>query len=101
MRTHEVLQDKETGKRKYLTKEEYLIKGKDFINEYVLPHIGYGEVGDNRVKAYHVGYMVNRLVSAYVGKIPCDDRDHLENKRFDLAGPLMATLLKKYASTFL
>jgi len=95
----ELRQDEETGQRFHQSEDNSLAKGKAFVDEQVLPHLG---IGSQRIKEYpakalHLGYMVNGLISAYMGRIPCDDRDHLENKRFEMAGPLMASLLKKYA----
>ena len=39
--------------------------------------------------------MVHKLLSASLGRIKEDDRDHLMNKRMDLAGPLIASLFKQ------
>ena len=39
-------------------------------------------------------YMVNRLLSAALGRRELDDRDHYGNKRLDLAGPLLAFLFR-------
>lgn len=74
--------------------EEVSCHGRRVIDGEVLPALGCEETCD-RLKGHHIGYMVNRLVFAYLGRIPCDDRDHLQNKRFDLAGPLLATLFKR------
>jgi len=38
--------------------------------------------------------MVNRLLSAALGRRELDDRDHYGNKRLDLAGPLLAFLFR-------
>lgn len=79
------------------SRAEVIIHAEEVICEEVLPALGTEKL-HNRVKGYHIGYMVNRLIYAYLGRIPCDDRDHLKNKRFDLAGPLLATLFKSYAN---
>lgn len=74
--------------------EEIAYHGRKIISEEVLPGLGTERICD-RIKGFHLGYMVNRLIFAYLGRIHCDDRDHLQNKRFDLAGPMLATLFKK------
>lgn len=38
--------------------------------------------------------MVNRLLNAALGRRELDDRDHIGNKRLDLAGPLLAFLFR-------
>ena len=39
-------------------------------------------------------YMVHRLLVAASGRRELDDRDHLGNKRLDLAGPLLGYLFR-------
>lgn len=41
-----------------------------------------------------MGYMVHRLLLAALGRRELDDRDHIGNKRLDLAGPLLAFLFR-------
>lgn len=48
------------------------------------------------VKAYFLGYMINRLMQVFLGRIPLDDRDSYVNKRVDLPGSLMFELFKQY-----
>lgn len=38
--------------------------------------------------------MVHRLLLAALGRRELDDRDHMGNKRLDLAGPLLAFLFR-------
>lgn len=38
--------------------------------------------------------MVHRLLLAALGRRELDDRDHIGNKRLDLAGPLLAFLFR-------
>ena len=47
-------------------------------------------------KAYYLGYMINRLLQCYLGRIPTDDRDSYVNKRVDLPGNLLFELFKQY-----
>jgi DNA-directed RNA polymerase II subunit RPB2 len=54
-----------------------------------LPHLGTDE-SCNIKKAMFIGYMVNRLLSAALGRTREDDRDHYGKKRLDLVGTLFA-----------
>lgn len=57
-----------------------------------LPHVEGGMIK----KAMYLGYMINRLLRCYLGRIPKDDRDSYENKRIDLPGPLIEELFRQY-----
>ena len=59
----------------------------------MLPHVGISDYCESK-KAYFLGYMVHRLLLASLGRRELDDRDHLGNKRLDLAGPLLAFLFR-------
>lgn len=63
--------------------------------EKLLPHIGTDRESFRR-KAFFIGYMVNKLLYAYLGKTDEDDRDHYGKKRLDLTGPLLITLFKEH-----
>lgn len=60
-------------------------------NEF-LPHVG----TDFKKKALYLGYMVNKLIKCFVGKMQMDDRDSYINKRVDTPGVLMANLFRQY-----
>ncbi len=62
------------------------------LRDNFLPHIS-GNLID---KAYYLGYMMNRLLQCYLGRIPIDDRDSYINKRVDLPGNLLFDLFKQY-----
>ncbi|KAH0557929.1 hypothetical protein KQX54_013018 [Cotesia glomerata] len=59
----------------------------------MLPHVGISNFCEIK-KAYFLGYMVHRLLSAALRRRELDDRDHYGNKRLDLAGPLLAFLFR-------
>eukprot|EP00762_Andalucia_godoyi_P004555 ANDGO_05124.mRNA.1 DNA-directed RNA polymerase II subunit rpb2 len=59
-----------------------------------LPHISRGGAQYELKKAFFMGYMVHRLLACALGRRPQDDRDHVANKRLDLAGVLMAQLFR-------
>ena len=57
-----------------------------------LPHI------DNDVfhKAYYLGYMINRLLNCFLGRIDPDERDSYLNKRVDTPGELLFELFRQH-----
>lgn len=67
------------------------------LKENLLPHVeeNYTE------KAYYLGYMINRLLQAYLGRIKPDDRDNFVNKRFETPGVLILELFKKHYNKML
>lgn len=66
----------------------------DILQMELLPHVSVSE-GFESKKAYFLGYMIQRLCSATLGRKELDDRDHFGNKRLDLAGPLLANLFRQ------
>ncbi|AYV78699.1 MAG: DNA-directed RNA polymerase subunit beta, partial [Edafosvirus sp.] len=64
----------------------------DLLENNFIPHIE----GNKIYKAFYLGYMINRLLQCYLGRIPADDRDSFVNKRIDLAGSLMEELFRQY-----
>lgn len=62
------------------------------LQDKFLPHI------DNNYihKAYYLGYMINKLLQGYLGRVPIDDRDSYVNKRIDLPGSLLFELFKQH-----
>jgi DNA-directed RNA polymerase II subunit RPB2 len=65
-----------------------------------LPHISTSPDGSLK-KAYFVGYMVNRLLTANLGRANEDDRDHYGKKRMDMSGTLMAGLFRQLFRQFI
>lgn len=57
-----------------------------------MPHIEEGAM----MKGIYMGYMINRLLRCYLGRIPKDDRDSYINKRIDLPGILMEELFRQF-----
>lgn len=75
-------------------KEVRLERAQQVIDQYFLPHIGLKP--ENRVdKAYFLGQMVEKLLELVIGRRGPDDKDHLANKRFKLAGDLMASVFRQ------
>ena len=60
----------------------------------MLPHISI--LPEGRIKkAFFVGYMVNRLIQASLGRSGEDDRDYYGKKRLDMAGQLLSSLFRQ------
>jgi DNA-directed RNA polymerase beta subunit len=57
-----------------------------------LPHID----GSLINKAYYLGYMINKLLKAAIGRTSIDDRDSYSNKRVDLPGDLLMELFRQF-----
>ena len=81
------------GARPGVTKEKRIKYAKEILQKEMLPHVGISDYCESK-KAYFLGYMVHRLLMASLGRRELDDRDHIGNKRLDLAGPLLAFLFR-------
>ncbi|KAI1721576.1 RNA polymerase rpb2, domain 6 domain-containing protein [Ditylenchus destructor] len=81
------------GAKPGVTKEQRVKYAKEILQKEMLPHVGVSEHCETK-KAYFMGYMVHRLLLAALGRRELDDRDHIGNKRLDLAGPLLAFLFR-------
>ena len=71
-------------------KQYFRTRADDVLKRYLLPHIGQNK----RIKAYFIGFMVGRLLNAYLGKTGEDDRDHYGKKRLDMCGALLTSLFR-------
>ena len=71
---------------------------KQVVENELLPHLGI--TATIKEKAFYLGYMVNKLLSTFIGLRKEDDRDHYINKRVDTTGILFSdlfrTLFKRY-----
>ena len=81
-------------KLQYDEKKEHL---EALLRNAFLPHIN-SDHYDNplKVKAYFLGYMINKLLNCYLGRTEPDDRDSFVNKRIDMPGDLIFDLFKQY-----
>lgn len=76
-----------------------LERAKQVLDQYFLPHVGLKP--ENRIdKAYFLGQMVEKLLELVIGIRGPDDKDHLANKRFKLAGDLMAMVFRQAFKQF-
>ena len=81
------------GNNPGIERQKRIRYAREVLQKEMLPHIGVTQYCETK-KVYFLGYMVNRLLSAALGRRELDDRDHLGNKRLDLAGPLLAFLFR-------
>lgn len=81
-------------KLQYEEKKEHL---NALLRNAFMPHIDSDKYADPlKAKGYFLGYMINKLIKCYLGKIQPDDRDSFTNKRIDLPGDLIFDLYKQY-----
>ncbi|KAL2926779.1 DNA-directed RNA polymerase II subunit RPB2 [Bienertia sinuspersici] len=66
-------------------REERIKYARMILRDELLPHVEQGAD-----KSYYFGYIINELLSCALGRRRDDDIYHLGNRRFDVAGPLMA-----------
>ena len=73
--------------------EEHIAKVLHILADYLLPHVGEMNFID---KAYHLGYMVQRLLLVALKMEPTTDRDHYKFKRVETVGTMLKELFKEY-----
>lgn len=61
------------------------------LHQDMLPHLG----TDVTKKIRYIGYMINKLLSVWLGREQPDDRDSLHNKRIETPGVLIGQLFKQ------
>src|SRR4029079_11329082 len=67
---------------KVIRQQEKRIHLMQLLKDNFFPHIE----GSLIEKAFYIGYMINRLLQCFLGRIKPDDRDSYINKRVDLPG---------------
>jgi DNA-directed RNA polymerase II subunit RPB2 len=88
---------KYTDKDKKLQYEEKKEHLEALLRNAFMPHINVNHTTDIlKVKAYYLGYMVNKLLNCYLGRTDTDDRDSFINKRIDMPGDLIFDLFKQH-----
>lgn len=81
-------------KLQYDEKKEHL---EALLRNAFLPHINCDNYDEPlKVKAYFLGYMINKLLNCYLKRIEPDDRDSFVNKRIDMPGDLIFDLFKQH-----
>lgn len=77
---------------KVIKQQEKRIHLMQLLKDNFFPHIE----GSLIEKAFYIGYMINRLLQCFLGRIKPDDRDSYINKRVDLPGQLIFELFKQF-----
>ena len=81
-------------KLQYEEKKEHL---EALLRNAFMPHINSDHYNNVfKVKAYYLGYMINKLLNCYLGRTEHDDRDSFVNKRIDMPGDLIFDLFKQH-----
>ena len=88
------------NRSEYDEKEDRIKKAEEILRKYMLSHIGIKE-GDEKKKAFFIGYMINKLANLVLGRIHEDDKDHYKNKRIDMTGDLLSQIFKQYYKNYL
>lgn len=68
------------------------------LHNELFPHLGI--TSQRNQKGFFLGHMLNKLLSTFIKSRPEDDRDHINNKRFEAAGHLMAELFRTLFKRF-
>ena len=83
---------KYTDTDKDVKQQQKIMHLKNLLDNNLLPHIEQTGV----YKAFYFGYMINRMLRCFLGRIPKDDRDSYVNKRIDLPGNLIEELFRQH-----
>jgi len=78
------------GSAQAFIKENRLNYSRLLLESELLPHVS-TRPGDMTRKAFFLGYMANKLLKGFLGRIDEDDRDYYGKKRLDMAGSLLAS----------
>ena len=87
------------GSAEGVSKNKRIQYTKEILQREMLPHVS-TMPGNESKKAFFIGYMVNILCQAALGRTPEDDRDHYGKKRLDMAGSLFAGLFRQLFRKF-
>jgi hypothetical protein len=68
------------------------------LNNELFPHLGI--TSSRNQKGFFLGHMLSKLVFTFVKKRAIDDRDHINNKRLEAAGHLVAELFRTLFKRF-
>jgi DNA-directed RNA polymerase II subunit RPB2 len=80
------------GSAQAFIKENRIAYTRLLLESELLPHVSTRPgPGDLQRKAFFLGYIVNKLLRAFLGRIQEDDRDYYGKKRLDMAGSLLAS----------
>ncbi len=75
------------------SKEIRIERMREVLDKYLLPHLGI-DPRDRIYKAYNLCKMLRKYIMVASGELPTDDKDHYMNKRLNMAGDLLANLIR-------
>jgi len=79
-----------------VSSEQHKRYARELLQKDLLPHVSTrATAGNETKKAFFLGYIVHKLMRCSLGRAKPDDRDHMMNKRLDLAGPLLANQFRQ------
>lgn len=79
-----------------VSSEQHKRYARELLQKDLLPHVATrATAGNETKKAFFLGYIVHKLMRCSLGRAKPDDRDHMMNKRLDLAGPLLANQFRQ------
>jgi DNA-directed RNA polymerase II subunit RPB2 len=87
------------GSAQAFIKENRIAYTRLLLESELLPHVS-TRPNDVQRKAFFLGYMVNKLLRAFLGRIQEDDRDYYGKKRLDMAGSLLASHFRQLFRQF-
>ena len=68
------------------------------LNNELFPHLGI--TSQRNQKGFFLGHMLNKILLTYIKQRPEDDRDHMNNKRYEVSGHLMSELFRTLFKRF-
>lgn len=74
-------------------KEVRIERMQEIVDKYLLPHLGVNS-RDRTNKAFNLCKALRKFIMVSAGELPVDDKDHYMNKRLNMAGDLLANLLR-------
>jgi len=81
-----------------ISKERRMQYVGQILNNELFPHLGITSTRNQ--KGFFLGHMLNKLCLTFIKERPEDDRDHLNNKRYEASGHLMSELFRTLFKRF-
>ena len=81
-----------------LSKDRRFYYVHQILNNELFPHLGI--MSSKNQKGFFLGHMLSKLLFTLVGKRSNDDRDHINNKRLEAGGHLVAELFRTLFKRF-
>jgi DNA-directed RNA polymerase beta subunit len=81
-----------------LSKDRKMYYITQILNNELFPHLGI--TSSKNQKGYFLGHMLNKLLLTFINKRSLDDRDHINNKRLEVSGLLLAELFRTLFKRF-